>query len=151
MIPTHHFSGIKINGFMMGKNFLSYLFLERTFLQALHFPPPVHFHSLFSKLTPPLGEHAFWMTPMLLFNGSVCSSLTLTVMLILLRPCWWSQYFCLRVQVQWSSWIPFSLAIHPSYHYNLQILNLKCLLSNLKQLNNLTHKMQNEITFSIDG
>ena len=135
----------------MGKNFLSHLPLEWTFVRALRSSPPVHFHSLFCKLIPPLGERAFWMIPVLLFDGSVCSLQTLTGMLILLRPCWGSQYFRLRMKVQWSSWIPFSLAIHPSYYYNLQILNLKCLHSNLKQSNNLTHKMENGITFSIDG
>ena len=139
MILTHYFSGIKINGFIMGKNFLSYLFLERAFVRALPLPLLIFIHFLANS--HPLGKRASWMIPVLLFNGSVCSSQTLTGMLILLRPCWGSQYFRLKVEVQWSSWIPFSLAIHPSYYYNLQILNLECLHSNLKQLNNLTHKI----------
>ena len=141
MISTHHFPGIKINGFKMGKNFL-FIFVFRTNIcTSVTLPLPLLIFIHFLANSHLLGERAFWMIPGLLFNGSVCSSQTLTGMLILLRPCWWSQYFRLKVEVQWSSWIPFSLAIHPSYYYNLQILNLECLHSNLKQLNNLTHKI----------
>lgn len=122
-----------------------HIFLRMSICMSVNLPLPlfVFIGFLTNPLPPPLSKHAFWLTPMLLFNGQICFSQTLIGILILLHSCWGSQFFWLLWEmVHWPSWTAFSLAIHPNYHYNLQILNLECFHSNPKQLNSLTYKMQ---------